>query len=156
MFAALVAASLLRLRETGHERPRPQQGGTRGVVADRRLYPLAVVYSVSFGFSVVVGTWAAALLVQQGVLTNGPAATVASLTLLLGVVARPLGGWIASKGARQAQAAVAVSLVAGATGTLAVAFGGSAVVAVAGTALVGVAARGAVRAGLRRGSRASA
>ncbi|WCB94881.1 hypothetical protein DSM104299_03621 [Baekduia alba] len=140
LFAALVAGLLALLPHAADQRPSTPSDDSQSVLADRRVHALAIVYSASFGFSVVAGTWAAEVLVRHGVLTKGPAATVASLTLLVGVVARPFGGWIAGRGARTAQRAVAASLAAGAIGTITIVVAHSATLAVAGTSLVGFAA----------------
>src|SRR5205823_6117982 len=65
-----------------------------GLLRDRRLYRLAVLYGASLGLSLVVGNWAVELLERNGGVAKGTAGADGALTLLLGVVTRPLGGWI--------------------------------------------------------------
>src|SRR5205814_814002 len=65
-----------------------------GLLRDRRLYRLAVLYGASLGLSLVVGNWVVELLQRNGGVAKGTAGAVGALTLLLGVVTRPLGGWI--------------------------------------------------------------
>src|SRR5205085_7163331 len=77
-----------------HARPRREEGLRAGVLRDRRLYRLAVLYAASLGLSVTVGNWVVTLLDRHGGLSKGSAGAVGSLTLVLGIVTRPLGGWI--------------------------------------------------------------
>ena len=90
VFALIVLAALpLAPRDT--RRGAVERGRISDVVHDRRLYPLAVAHSASFGLSVIAGNWAVSLLRDDGY-TRGVAGAVAALTLLSGLVTRPLGG----------------------------------------------------------------
>lgn len=111
-----------------------------GVLRDARLYPLALLYSATFGLSVVLGNWVVELLQRHSGFSDGNAAVVGALTLLLGVATRPLGGWMQRAHPERARAALAASLVAGALGTLALAAAEPAWLAVAGGLLVGIGA----------------
>src|SRR4029079_17904412 len=66
---------------------------TLDIVRDRRLFPLGVAHTASFGFSVVIGNWAVSLLEHDGY-GRQLAGLVAALTLLGGFVTRPLGGHV--------------------------------------------------------------
>src|SRR5207253_4537800 len=74
--------------------PRPElvrHPARLAVLGDRRLYPLAVLHSCSFGLSIVAGAWITALLTRHG-MGHRSAAVVGALVLLLGAITRPLGG----------------------------------------------------------------
>ena len=111
-----------------------------GVMRERRLYRLAVLYAASLGLSIVVGNWVVTLLHRNGGLSKSTAGLVGALTLVLGVATRPLGGWILHERPRWVRAAVAGSLVAGALGTVALTVSKPIGLAVVGAALIGLAA----------------
>jgi MFS family permease len=111
-----------------------------GLLRDRSLYRLAVLYAASLGLSLAAGNWVVTLLDRNGGVSEGTAGIVGGLTLLLGIVTRPLGGWILRERPARIRAAVASSLVAGAAGTAALAVAAPLPVAVLGSLLVGLAA----------------
>ena len=111
-----------------------------GVIRDVRLYKLAVLFSCSLGLSVVIGNWTTTLLQRAGGMSLGAAGAVAALTLALGVVSRPLGGWILQTRPAHVRAIVAACLVAGAIGCLAVAAARPPALVVLGAMLIGIAA----------------
>ena len=113
---------------------------SHGVLRDRRLFRLAVLYSVSYGLGVVLANWVVELLQRHSSLSDGLAAVVGALTLLLVVVSRPLGGWILRAHPAFARPAVAASIVAGVAGTLALVAGQPVWLTVAGGILVGLGA----------------
>ena len=143
-YATAAAVALLGLALLGAapaDRRRPARAGLRsGVLFDRSLYRLAVLYSASLGLSVTVGNWVVTLLDRHGGLSKGAAGVVGSLTLALGIVTRPLGGWILREHPPWARLAVAASLAGGAAGTLLLAVARPPLVAALGAALVGIAA----------------
>lgn len=106
---------------------------------DPRLLRLALVFAASFGLSVVIGNWVVTLLERETSFSHGAAGAVGALTLVLGVVSRPLGGWILHSRPERAGLAVGSAAVVGAFGTLALT-ATSTVAAVAGACLVGLAA----------------
>src|SRR5581483_10316501 len=142
--SAIAAAGFVLLAtapaDRRRERPAREPGLSAGVLLDRRLYRLAVLYSASLGLSVTVGNWVVTLLDRHGGLGKGAAGAVGSLTLALGVLTRPLGGWILREHPGLARVAVGVSLAGGAAGTALLAVARPPVVAALGAALVGVAA----------------
>ena len=86
-----------------------------GFFRDRRLYRLAAIHAMSFGFSVIVGNWVVTLLEHHG---QGKtiAAAAGSLTLLLGFFTRIWGGWVLAR--PNARAWIASSLVVGGIGAI--------------------------------------
>jgi MFS family permease len=80
------------------------------------------------------------LLQRHAALSDGAAAAVGALTLLLVVVSRPLGGWIIRTHPRRARPAVVASILAGAAGTLALVAAAPVWLAVLGALLVGLGA----------------
>ena len=122
------------------QRQRREEHLPAGVLRDRRLYKLAVLFSCSLGLSVVLGNWVVTLLQREGGLSRSAAGAIAALTLVLGVVSRPLGGWILHTRPERVRVAVGASLVAGALGSLAVAVARPPALAVVGVVLIGFAA----------------
>jgi MFS family permease len=142
--AAIALAGLVLLAAAPPDelavRPVRPAGLRRGVLFDGRLYRLAALYGASLGLSVMLGNWVTTLLDRHGGLGKGSAGAIGSLTLALGIVTRPLGGWILREHPGRARPAVAASLAGGAAGTALLALAHPPVVAAAGAALVGVAA----------------
>jgi MFS family permease len=81
-----------------------------GFFRDIRLYRLAVIHAMSFGFSVIVGNWVVTLFEHHGH-GKAVAAVAGSLTLLLGFFTRIGGGWLLRRD--DARAWIAGSLVTG-------------------------------------------
>jgi MFS family permease len=117
-----------------------EHGVPAGILRDARLYRLAVLYAASLGLSIVAGNWVVELLDRNGNVGKGPAGAIGALTLLLGIVTRPLGGWILREHPERTRSAVAASLVAGAAGTALLAAATSVALAVVGAVLLGLAA----------------
>ena len=136
-----VAGALLALA------PHPARPGARvgsavpltALVRDRSLLRLAVVFAGSFGLSVVIANWVVTLLEGNADLQPETAGAIGALTLVLGVVSRPLGGWLHRRGADRVRAGVVIAAMVGAIGTLALT-SGSLSVALVGAVLVGLAA----------------
>lgn len=118
VFALVVLACLpFAPRDRGHsETPRAARGSVGEIVRDRRLYPLAVAHTASFGLSVIVGTWAVSLLQHDGY-GRPLAGAVAALTLLGGIVTRPLGGRILQRRPESTAPLLVGSMLLGAAGT---------------------------------------
>jgi fucose permease len=106
---------------------------------DTRLLRLAVVFAASFGLSVVVGNWVVTLLEETTGLSSAQAGALGAATLTLGIVSRPLGGWLLRVHPQHVRAAIVVSAGVGCAGTLALASGSTAL-ALAGACAVGLAA----------------
>ena len=137
--ALLALAAVFVLAPAAAQPARPADASS-GVLRDRGLHRLAILYAASYGLGVVLANWAVELLQRHGDMSDGAAAAVGALTLLLVVVSRPLGGWILLAHPRQTRAVVAASLVAGPVGTLALLAADPPWLAVLGAVLVGLAA----------------
>jgi nitrate/nitrite transporter NarK len=136
-----VAAGLLAIgpRVSGAHRPSGERAALRSLARDPVLLRLAVVFAASFGLSVVVGNWVVTLLEETTGLSSAQAGALGAATLVLGIVSRPLGGWLLRVHPTRVRAAIVVSAAAGCAGTLALA-SGSPVLALAGACVVGLAA----------------
>jgi MFS family permease len=106
-----------RDRARGEPLRRSASATTADLVTDRRLYPLAVAHTASFGLSVIVGNWAVSLLQHDGY-GRRLAGAVAALTLLGGLVTRPLGGRALQRWHEGAAWLLGASMVGGAAGTV--------------------------------------
>ena len=109
----------------------------RGFFRDRRLYRLAAIHAMSFGFSVIVGNWVVTLLEHHGH-SKSSAALAGSLTLLLGFFTRAAGGTLLRR--RDAARWVAASLVVGGLGAVVLALPLPLWALVVAAAIVGLAA----------------
>jgi MFS family permease len=137
---ALAVALPARSGARAQRLPPRRHGVPSGVLRDTRLYRLAVFYSCSYGLTVVLANWVVELLHRHSTLTRGAAAVVGALTLLLGVVSRPLGGWVLRNRPHWMRGAARMSLAAGAAGTLALLVARPSWIAVSGGVLVGMGA----------------
>ena len=132
MVAVAAAAMLLAAPRV----PRVTRGASdrtpvRALVRDGRLLRLGAVFAASFGLSVVIANWVVTLLERESALSSEAAGAIGALTLVLGVVSRPLGGWILDRRPDRVRAAIVLAALAGAAGTLALTAGSTAL-AVAG------------------------
>ena len=138
------AAGLVLIATAPPDPPRPHVERDldvpAGILRDRRLYRLAVLYGASLGLSLIVGNWVVELLERNGGVAKGTAGAVGAFTLLLGVVTRPLGGWILRERSALMRACVAGALAAGAAGTALLAVAEPLAVAALGAVLIGLAA----------------
>jgi len=115
------------------------RGRVSEVVRDRRLYPLTVAHSASFGLSVIAGNWTVSLLRDAGY-GRTVAGSVAALTLLSGIVTRPLGGRLVQREPARVGLLLGGSMLAAAAGTLLLLVDLPLAARVAGAALLGLAA----------------
>jgi nitrate/nitrite transporter NarK len=69
-------------------------GGFRDLLRSRELWLLGIVQMASFGLVIVVGTWITTLLKTGFHMALTTAGLMGSTVLLLGIVSRPLGGWL--------------------------------------------------------------
>jgi nitrate/nitrite transporter NarK len=111
-----------------------------GIFRDVRLYRLGLMYAATFGLSVVVGNWVATLLERGGGQSQEVAGAVAALTLLLGIVTRPLGGWLLRRRPDWTRTIVVGSLLACGVGSLLVAAAEPLALVVLGATVIGLAA----------------
>lgn len=140
LVVAAVTAAMLALAPRDARTPVERAAVALGRIArDPRLLRIAAVFAASFGLSVVIGNWVTTLLDDRPGVSAAAAGAVASLTLVLGVVSRPVGGWIMRERRASLGVAVAASALLGAAGAVALAAGPFAL-AIAGAGAVGVAA----------------
>jgi MFS family permease len=109
-----------------------------GVLKDRRLYRLGVLFAATFGLSVVLGNWVVELLVRNADVSSTTAGAIGSLTMLLGIFSRPLGGWLLQRHPETIRLTVGISIAAGAAGTLLLIVSEPLWLAALGAALVGI------------------
>jgi NNP family nitrate/nitrite transporter-like MFS transporter len=69
----------------------------REMMGHRELWLLGLVQMASFGLVIVVGTWITVLLNTAFRMPLKTAGVMGSMVLLLGIVSRPLGGWLAQR-----------------------------------------------------------
>jgi MFS family permease len=137
--AVLVCLPLAPPDRRRRDRGRPGSASVADIVGDRRLYPLAVAHTASFGLSVIVANWAVLLLHHDGY-GRRLAGAVAAMTLLGGLVTRPVGGFILQRWPESGARLVGVSMVVGAVGTLLLLSDIQLSARIAGSALLGLAA----------------
>ena len=138
--AALVLVTASRSVDRLPEARAIRSRARAGVIGDRRLYRVAVLYTASYGLGLVLANWVVELLQRHTGLATGAAGAVGAFTLLLVVVSRPLGGWILRSHPRRVRPAMVLSVLAGVTGTIALVASGPVWLAVLGSALVGLGA----------------
>ncbi len=140
LVVAALALGVLRLAPAAvpsHRGPLPVP--FRAVLRDRRLYPLAVLHTASFGFSVILGLWTVSLLEHDGYRSE-VGGVIGSLTLILGLVTRPLGGKLIERWPARTVRIVQGSMLAGAAGTALLLLDLPIALRVVGAALLGLAA----------------
>jgi MFS family permease len=135
--ALAVLAAVLALAPAVPER---RSRSRASVVGDRDLWPLAILYSASYGLGLVLANWVVELLQHHSTLGDGSAAAVGALTLALVVVSRPLGGWILNEHPDLTRRALAASIVGGTAGTIALIAAEPTWLAVLGALAVGIGA----------------
>jgi len=141
---ALALAALVAVMAAGRGIRRAVQARPDVVVSvllrDRRLHQIAVVFSASYALNLILGNWVVELLERSAGLAATQAGLIGSTTLLLGIVARPLGGWVLRTHPVHARAVIGASLVAGTAGTLLLVAAGPTWSLAVGGVLVGLAA----------------
>lgn len=117
--AAATAACLLLTfigpEDTAARRARPPS--MLGLALDGRIVRLGALHAATFAFSVVIGNWTVSLLERAGH-ASAFAGVVSALTLVIGVLARPAGGYLARREPQTTRAIIRASVVVGAGGSL--------------------------------------
>jgi nitrate/nitrite transporter NarK len=136
--AALAAAAWL-LWMFGAPVPAPANlpaGTFRGMVLSGALWRLGLVQMASFGLVVVVGTWITTLLKTTFAVPLNTAGLMGSLVLLLGIISRPVGGWLLHRSS--VAAVVRGALLVNAIACAVLGFGGSLWLACAAIVALGI------------------
>jgi predicted MFS family arabinose efflux permease len=113
--------------------------GRASVIRDGQLHRLAAIHAVTLGLGVVLSNWVAVFLERVWGLRPGVAAALGSLVLLLAVVSRPLGGYLARRHPSSVRGMVVGALVASAAATAALAWPSGVVVAALAVSVLGLA-----------------
>ena len=90
----------------------------------RKVWTLGLVHCVTFGLAVLVGIWVTTFLVHDFGLSLVRAGAAGSMILALGVLSRPLGGWLIDRGMLEARAVMKLTVLTGAGGLLVLAWPG--------------------------------
>ncbi|MGH9680308.1 MAG: MFS transporter [Candidatus Acidiferrales bacterium] len=91
---ALLAAGIWMAGAPDVAFPEAPPGQLHKMLLAPQLWLLGTLQMVTFGFSVVVGAWVVVFLKQIMKIPATQAGLIGSLVLLLGIVARPLGGYL--------------------------------------------------------------
>jgi MFS family permease len=130
---AFVSAGAVRRAEDHEVTP------LRRLIAHPLIARLGVIHSASFAFSVIAGNWVVTLLTRHLGLSYSGAGLAGGLTLVLGIVGRPLGGWTVRRFPELTYALIVGSLVLGGLATLALALSSSLTLDVLAAAVLGLA-----------------
>jgi MFS family permease len=143
LFALVVGlAALLLVATAERESAAPAHVETHvetSMLGDVRLYRLATMHGIAL-LGLVMGNWLSTLFVRNFDVSVGVAGLMGALALTGGLATRPLAGWIVHHRPDLVRQSLALSLIAGAAGTLVLALAPSAAVALIGAAVVGIAA----------------
>jgi MFS transporter, NNP family, nitrate/nitrite transporter len=90
----------------------------------RTVWTLGLVHTATFGLAVLVGIWVTTFLVHEFALSLVSAGAAGSAILALGVLSRPLGGWLIDRGVLGAGAVMKLTVLAGAIGLTVLAWPG--------------------------------
>lgn len=132
---AVAAVSAGAVRQAADHETTP----LRRLITDPLIARLGIVHSASFAFSVVVGNWVVTLLTRHVGLSYSTAGAAGGLTLVLGIIGRPLGGWAGQRFPDKRYALIVGSLVLGALATLALTLSSSLALDVVAAAALGLA-----------------
>jgi nitrate/nitrite transporter NarK len=109
-----------------------------GILRDGIVWRLALAHTATYGLAVVIGGWATVYLAHEFAMSLAAAGVLGSLGLLFGVVARPVGGLIVTKGTVSPPTMIVVMLLSNAVGAAMIAYPRRPLVtALVGMALVG-------------------
>jgi nitrate/nitrite transporter NarK len=101
--------------------PAKPAGGMADMLARRQLWLLGLVQMNSFGLVIVAGSWITTLLKTTFHMPLKTAGLIGSTVLLMGIVSRPLGGWLLQRTPPRALIAASLALNAAACALLALA-----------------------------------
>lgn len=107
-------------------RVRPAQAAAPLIEAarSRTVWTLGLVHTATFGLAVLVGIWITTFLVHDFGLSLVSAGAAGSAILALGVISRPLGGWLIDRGVVSARLVMRLTVLGGAIGLAVLAWPG--------------------------------
>ena len=114
--------------------------GQSSLFRDPGLYRLAAIHMAGMGLAIVVANWVVTLLTRAGAVETSIAGVLGSLTLLLGVATRPLGGWILQWHPAWLRRSLVIGILFCVAGTGLLATGGALPVVTLGATLIGLGA----------------
>jgi MFS family permease len=132
---ALAFVSVGAVRQAGDHETTP----LRHLIQHPLIARLGAIHSASFAFSVIAGNWVVTLLTRHLGLSYGGAGLAGGLTLVLGIVGRPLGGWTVRRFPERTYAVIVSSLALGGLATLALALSSSLALDIFAAAMLGLA-----------------
>jgi MFS family permease len=116
------------------------EGDRLAMAHDARLYRLGVLHMASMGIAVVLGNWVVTLLMRDSGMSAEAAGLAGALILLVGVIGRPLGGWIARHRPARTRRAIQLGFLGGGLGAILLATGPSPALAALAAAIIGLSA----------------
>jgi len=140
VFVALAGLALVALGPSTRGGGRSVSIPARELLRDRMLTRFGVLHSVSFGFSVIIGNWVVTLLERTSGYSREAAGAVGALTLLGGIVGRPLGGWLGHRGRPSTRSLLIGALLGGGAATALLTAGIAKPVDVLAAAAIGICA----------------
>jgi NNP family nitrate/nitrite transporter-like MFS transporter len=107
-------------------RVRPSQAAAPLTEAarNRTVWTLGLVHTATFGLAVLVGIWVTTFLAHDFGLSLVGAGAAGSAILALGVISRPLGGWLIDRGLVSAGMVMKLTVLGGAVGLAVLAWPG--------------------------------
>jgi MFS family permease len=132
---ALAFASIGAVRQAGDHQTTP----LRNLIQHPLIARLGAIHSASFAFSVIAGNWVVTLLTRHLGLSYGSAGLAGGLTLVLGIVGRPLGGWTMRRFPERTYAVIVSSLALGGLAMLVLALSNSLALDILAAAILGLA-----------------
>ena len=96
--------------------PTPGGAPLTAAMRSRKVWTLGLAHTATFGMAVLVGIWVTTFLVHDFGLSLVSAGAAGSAILALGVLSRPLGGWVIDRGVLEARAVIKLTVLAGAIG----------------------------------------
>ena len=108
-----------------------------GVFRDPALYRLATMHMAGMGLAIVLANWIVTLLTRAGDLDEQIAGVLGSLTLVVGIATRPLGGWIFRRHPASVRRWLAASIIGCSAGTLMLAAASPPALAAVGAVFIG-------------------
>jgi nitrate/nitrite transporter NarK len=118
----IVLASVVWQSAASAPRVPRASGSLRRAVNNANVWRLGLANAAMFGLSVVLGTWIAVYFVHEFRVPLTQAGVLGSLSILLGVVVRPLGGLIVARGITQPRSLVQITLAGNAAALVTMAF----------------------------------